>query len=188
MLFGKKMTEIVHELLEEFVHEGDVVIDATMGNGNDTLKLCQCAGKSGRVYAFDIQKKALEKTRERLMDSGLGENAVLIQQSHENIASCVTEPVQAFVFNLGYLPDGDPEIITKKDTTEKALNQCLKLLKKGGLGIVLAYWGHPGGLEEKNNVDKLLMALPPKNYDVLVLKNHNRAHTPPVLYMIQRKR
>lgn len=63
MLFGKKMVEIVHELFDEYVHKGDSVIDATMGTGQDTLKLCQCVGSEGRVYAFDIQQEAFVQTR-----------------------------------------------------------------------------------------------------------------------------
>lgn len=188
MLFGKKMTDIVHELFEEFVHEGDCVVDATMGNGHDTLKLCQCVGDTGRVVAFDIQKDALFNTEQLLASADMTARAQLICDSHAKISEYVKEPIQAFVFNLGYLPDGDVSIITKKDTTQAALVQCLNLLKVGGLGIVLAYYGHEGGLEEKNLVDKLLMELPAKKYDVLILKNHNRAHTPPILYMIKKKK
>lgn len=188
MLFEKKMTEIVHELFDEFVHEGDTVIDATMGNGNDTLKLCQRVGTHGKVYSFDIQEAALEHTKALLIKNGVYERATLILNSHDQIFKYVTEPVQAFVFNLGYLPEGDKSVITKKDTTADALKQCLNLLKPRGLGIVLAYYGHEGGLEEKNFVDKLLMELPPKKYDVLMVKNHNRAHTPPILYMIKKKK
>ncbi len=38
-------------------------MDATMGNGHDTLFLAKLAKQ---VYAFDIQEQALEKTQERL--------------------------------------------------------------------------------------------------------------------------
>lgn len=188
MLFGKKMTEIVHELFEIFVKEGDTAIDATMGNGHDTLKLCQCVGDRGKVYSFDIQTQALENTKALLGKNKMEHRAQLICESHDKVGVYVQCPVSAFVFNLGYLPDGDPSIITQKETTKQALIQCLDLLKVGGLGIVLAYYGHEGGLEEKNLVDKLLMELPAKKYDVLTLKNHNRAHTPPILYMIKKKK
>ena len=66
-------------------------------------------------------------------------------------------------------------MITKTDTTAQALQKCLNLLKKGGLGIVVAYCGHEGGQEEKNCVDNLLQMLPAKSYDVWKLESHNRA-------------
>lgn len=184
MLFGKKMVDIVHELFDEYVHEGDHVIDATMGTGQDTLKLCQCVGDTGKVYAFDIQKEAVEKTEALLRMHHIGEQAELICDSHAHILNYVHEDIQAFVFNLGYLPNGDSSIVTKSDTTLEALQACLERLKSGGIGVVLAYWGHPGGSEEKNCVDKLLSELKPKKYDVLKVENHNRAHTPPILYML----
>ena len=49
-----------HFLLEH-IGEGDVVVDFTMGNGNDTLFLSRTVGEEGRVYAFDVQEAALIK-------------------------------------------------------------------------------------------------------------------------------
>lgn len=187
-LFGKKMVDIAHELFEEYICEGDCCIDATMGTGCDTLKLCQCVGNGGRVYAFDIQPEALAQTKALLSAFNIEERAQLIQDSHDKIEAYVHENIQAFVFNLGYLPGGNPNVITKKDTTEKALLACLKLLKAGGIGIVAAYYGHEGGVEEKNHVDKLLHMLPVKKFDVIKLESHNRHNFPPILYMIKRKK
>lgn len=187
-LFGKKMVDIVHELLESYVHDGDLCIDATMGTGADTLKLCSCVGEDGLVYAFDIQSEALEQTAALLKQNHMEERARLILDSHDKIKNYVHENIQAFVFNLGYLPKGNPKVITKKDTTAAALEACLNLLKQGGIGLLTAYYGHEGGAEEKNYVDKLLHMLPPKNFDVLKLESHNRLNFPPILYMIKRKK
>ena len=60
-----QITEYCHHFLEEYISEGDCCIDATAGNGNDTEFLCQRVGKTGKVYAFDIQKEAMEHTRAR---------------------------------------------------------------------------------------------------------------------------
>ncbi len=38
-----------------FVRTGDVVVDATCGNGLDSLWLARAVGRSGKLYAFDIQ-------------------------------------------------------------------------------------------------------------------------------------
>lgn len=185
-IFGKKMTETVHDLMEAYVHSGDCAIDATMGNGLDTLKLCQCVGASGSVYAFDIQPAALEHTGMLLEENGMTQ-AKLICDSHEHILNYVSEPIQAFVFNLGYLPNGDRTVTTQSDSTVRAVNACLSLLKPGGIGLILAYWGHPGGEKEKNNVDRLLAGLPSRHYEVMKLENHNRAHNPPILYAVKKQ-
>ena len=183
-MFGKKMVDIVHELFDAYVSPGDAAVDATMGNGHDTLKLCRCVGDSGKVYAFDIQENALKATKLLLKENHMEDRAELILDSHEYVDQYVQDEIAAFVFNLGYLPKGDPSVVTRTDSTLTALQSCIHLLKTGGLGIVLAYYGHPGGEEEKNHVDRLLGELPSKHYDVLKLQNHNRTHTPPILYML----
>ena len=187
MFFEKRMTEIVHALLEQYVHDGDVAVDATMGNGYDTLKLCQLVGDNGKVFAFDIQPVALEKTAMLLEANGLKDRASLMLKSHAEMAVDVRMPIAAFVFNLGYLPEGDHRVTTLPESTLTGIEAGLKLLKSGGLGIVVAYYGHDGGLDELQQVDLLLKSLGAKEYDVLKLENHNRRSTPPILYMIKRR-
>ena len=58
-----QITEWCHHFIEEHVRTGDVCIDATMGNGNDTELLCRLAGVQGTVLAFDIQPAAIENTK-----------------------------------------------------------------------------------------------------------------------------
>lgn len=79
-------------------------------------------------------------------------------------------------------------LLQKKTRPKGRFFTCLKLLKAGGIGIVAAYYGHEGGAEEKNHVDKLLHMLPVKNFDVIKLESHNRHNFPPILYMIKRKK
>ncbi len=55
-----------------------VVVDATMGNGNDTA--FWLAFQEG--LCFDVQEQALEKTSQRLSDLEI-ENAELILDGHE---------------------------------------------------------------------------------------------------------
>ena len=59
--------QMAHAFLAEVVSKEDTVVDATMGNGHDTLFLAQLARQ---VYAFDIQEQAVEKTRQRLAEAG----------------------------------------------------------------------------------------------------------------------
>jgi hypothetical protein len=96
----KRPIHLSHDFLAEVLDDESVAVDATMGNGNDTAFL---AGLAKKVYAFDVQEQALEKTRQRLSDLEI-ENAELILDGHENLDRYVTEPIRAAIFNLGYLP------------------------------------------------------------------------------------
>ena len=186
MIFGKKMVEIYHDIMKEAVGPGDTVVDATAGNGHDTEFLCRLVGPTGCVHGFDIQKQAIENTYARLKELGLDSIVRLHLDSHEQVDQYVTCGLSGFCFNLGYLPQGDKTVITNASTTIKAIKKCLNALKIGGVGCVLAYYGHEGGPEEKENVDELLNSLPSKFYEVFRLENHNRAHQPPVLYLIKK--
>ena len=188
MIFGKRMVEIYHDMLEEYVHAVDTAIDATAGNGYDTEFLCRLVGDTGCVHAFDIQVQAIENTQARLEAAGLLERVRLHQTSHELMDMYISEGVAAFCFNLGYLPECSSGVITRASTTAAALEKALNALKIGGMGCVLCYYGHAGGAEELEIVDELLKSLPAKKYEVFRLENHNRAHQPPILYLIKRLR
>ena len=80
-----QITEYCHHILEEYIEEGDICIDATAGNGGDTEFLCQKVGETGNVYAFDVQEMAIAHTRERLEKANLSTRAKLIQDGHEKM-------------------------------------------------------------------------------------------------------
>ena len=135
----------------EHLREGDVAVDFTMGNGNDTLFLSKAVGKSGKVYAFDIQEDALTSTRAHLEANGAPENYTLICASHHRVKEFVTEPIKAGMFNLGYLPrSGRKAVTTMRETTMPAVEAALELLAPDGVLIVAIYPGHEeGALEGK---------------------------------------
>ena len=113
---GKKdyqITQFCHRFLEEHIEEGSCCIDATCGNGNDTEFLCRMAGETGKVYAFDIQAQAVERTAERLENAGYRERAVLYCAGHEQMSEYVKEKADAVMFNFGYLPGGDHKVATR---------------------------------------------------------------------------
>src|SRR5690554_3072003 len=96
-----------HRLVRNRLSAGDCVIDATMGNGNDTLFLSRCVGTSGYVYGFDIQTDALANTRERLLRGQVPiERVILTVISHEFMESIIPESIHgeaaAIMFNLGF--------------------------------------------------------------------------------------
>lgn len=151
-----RLTERAHLLLGEFVRKDDLVIDATAGNGHDTLELSKLVGPNGHVYAIDLQEEAIKATRSRLETQNAPVNYTLINRDHsEALQDLIAERqdlIAAIVFNLGYLPGADKGIYTKPDTTLQALEASAKLLKSGGLLCVTAYRGHGGGIEESNVV------------------------------------
>ena len=53
--------EFSHRLLKTAAQEGDTVIDATVGNGHDTIILAHLVGDQGKVFGFDIQEQAIVK-------------------------------------------------------------------------------------------------------------------------------
>ena len=133
----------------EHLCEGDVAVDFTMGNGNDTLFLSKAVGEGGKVYAFDIQEEALTSTRAHLMANGAPENYTLICASHHRVKEFVTEPIKAGMFNLGYLPrSGKKAVTTMRETTMPAVKAALELLAPDGVLIVAIYPGHEEGALE----------------------------------------
>ncbi len=150
------LTVLAHARLAQMLAPGDIAIDATAGNGHDTLFLARQVGPAGRVHAFDIQARALAATRERLAAASLTGRVTLYQAGHEQMRERLPPgldgQVAAVTFNLGYLPGGDHALVTRPDTTLAALDQAVTLLRPGGLLSVLVYRGHAGGQEEAEAV------------------------------------
>lgn len=177
-----------HKLLETRLQEGDLVIDATVGNGNDALFLNRQVTATGKVIGIDIQSDAIKRTRERIEKEGIPESVELHQMGHEQLGCLGIQPesVAAVMFNLGYLPRGDKSIVTLEQTTLIALKTSLPLLKRGGLMTVMVYYGHPGGEEEKNGVMHFAASLPQKEYQVLQYSFINQRNAPPFLLVIEK--
>lgn len=176
----------VHKLAEQRVAAGEVVIDATAGTGADTLALARMVGNKGKVYSFDIQQEALNRTRERLAEASIPEQRVeLLLASHDQMKESLPGEhhgrISAVLFNLGYLPGGNPEVITMPDSTIRALDQAFSLLKPGGLLCVTAYPGHPGGETEAAKVDAWFSHLNPRAGQAISYRMLNRRSAPYVL-------
>ena len=177
----KRPLEIAHDFLAQVITKDDVVVDATMGNGHDTLFLAKLAKQ---VYAFDIQEQALEKTSQRIQEAGLT-NVDLILQGHETVDQFVTE-VKAAIFNLGYLPSADKSIITQPQTTLEALEKLCRMLVKGGRIAIMIYYGHEGGDIERDAVLDFVSQLPQQEYTATIYRTLNQINNPPFLVMIEK--
>lgn len=185
--FLNKVTEVNKVFIDKIVNPGDTVIDATMGNGYDTLYLAKLVGNAGKVYAFDVQEEALKSTKKKVERDNLQCYVELILDGHENIDKYVKEEVSCVLFNLGYLPRAKHNIITKPETTLQALEKSLNLLKPNGVISIAIYTGHEGGMDEKNEVCQYLNNLDQNYYNVLHMNFTNQVNNPPELILVEKK-
>ncbi len=176
------------ELIEPALRDGARAVDATMGNGQDTLWLCRRVGEAGRVYAFDVQPEAVARTRQRLEDAGVAQRAELNCLGHERMAEAVPGPVDVVMFNLGWLPGAAHAVTTRTETTLLAVNAALGLLKPDGLLTVCVYPGHPEGTRELEALTHWAETLDPRRFDALLRRYMNQPNDPPQLIAVKRNR
>lgn len=175
-----------HALLRQFIKNGDTVIDATMGNGNDTLLLSELVGKEGYVYSFDIQEAALLATEQKLKQQARFNNTKLILDCHSHTERYVHSPISSAIFNLGYLPKGDHHITTTFSTTQLAIQQMLNLLLPKGIIILVLYSGHDNGAEAQAILN-FTQQLDQQFYNVLHYHFINQRNCPPQVIVIEKK-
>ncbi|KGJ49573.1 SAM-dependent methyltransferase [Clostridium sp. NCR] len=182
-----KVTDLNKVLLEDVINEGDIVIDATMGNGYDTKYLAEKVGENGFVYSFDVQEEAIKSTKKRLEKAELIDRVNLILDGHQNMDMYVNKEVSCVMFNLGYLPRAKHQVITKPETTLEAIKKSLELLKPNGVVSIAIYTGHEGGMEECDEVFGYVSKLDQSEYSVLNCNFVNQINHPPRLIMIEKK-
>jgi predicted methyltransferase len=160
MISQERITTVAHDAIVACLCPGDFAIDATAGNGKDTLLLSRLVGPTGRVFAFDIQPTALARTAEVIHAAGIG-NVELLQCNHAEMRQAIPAEyhgrISAVVLNLGYLPGSDPAIVTHATSTCAAIDAAADLLRDGGLLSVIVYPSHPGGSEEMEAVQSMIL-------------------------------
>jgi tRNA A58 N-methylase Trm61 len=160
-MFPPRPTELLHLLLAKEIAAGGFAIDATAGNGHDTVFLAKAVGETGRVLAIDIQAEAIASTAARLESEGLRDRVKLHQGCHADLAEIAgAERPRAIVFNLGYLPGGNHGLITRTENTLKALAAAWEILIPGGALAVVCYPGHDGGDGEAAAAVDFITSLP----------------------------
>lgn len=163
-------------------------MDATCGNGNDTVLMAELVGDSGQVFAVDIQEAAVKETTKRLAEAGLRKRVSLHCMSHEHILDVLGEQsIQCAVFNLGYLPGSDKQLVTKPGATVAAHVHILSRLAPGGVIISTVYTGHEGGSEEAEALSEWASALDGKQVSVARHQWVNLIGEPPHIMIIHRR-
>lgn len=181
-----RATDLAHLLICKSLNAGDWALDATVGNGHDTLFLAKSVGQSGRVFGFDVQATAIAATAKQVEGHS---QVTLFHVGHEMLSDYLPKDGQlaGAMFNLGYLPGGHREIITRADTTIAALGQALARLKIGGLLTLVLYPGHCGGDTEAATVQTFAKNLGDE-FMVAQFKRFNSDRTAPELLAIERTR
>lgn len=181
--------DIVHKVLTNMVKPGNFVVDATSGNGYDTVFLAELVGENGKVVAMDIQEDAVKSTNERLMESGYSERTTTYCMSHSDMDSILKEnSADAIVFNFGWLPGGDHDIFTRAETSVPAIEKALKILKPGGILSLCLYYGRNNGYSERDAILDYLSKLEPRYYAVMKCDFLNRRNDPPYpIFVVKEK-
>jgi len=185
------LLELAHNIVREKLQAGEIAIDATVGNGHDTLFLVDQVSPSGRVYGFDIQQAALDVTWNRFQQTRLPtEFLTLIHSSHalmdKKIPASLLGRIKVIMFNLGYLPGGDKTIITQTNSTLTALTVASRILSAQGIITVLAYPGHQGGDEETDQVKHWCGQLDAGKFKVTVFYSSVRKDSAPRFFVIEK--
>lgn len=176
-----------HTFWSSLIHSGDVVVDATCGNGYDTLILAKLAltKDTGWLYGFDIQEKAIQETKKRLQNELSDEilpRITLTNSSHESFSEDISpHSVKLIVYNLGYLPGGNKEFTTQSESTIISLEKGLGFLKSGGAISVTCYPGHNEGEREETAVLAFAASLSPQKYACTHQRWINRERSPSLL-------
>lgn len=193
-LDGTKLTSLAHSTWRQVVKVGDTVIDATCGNGHDTLMLAKLVcgeGHQGLVYGFDLQQCALDNTS-LLLDQELNvvqrEHVRLLRMCHSKISEVIKSDahVSLVAFNLGYLPGADKSITTRTGTTVEALKSAIKVVRPGGVISIIAYVGHPGGREEYQAVRDFSVNLSTESWACSHHELLNRPVSPHLLLLLRK--
>ena len=193
------LLRVNHALLSLAVRAGDTAIDATCGNGWDSLYLGRLVGlggqaAAGRLVCIDLQQEALAATRGRL-EAEFGQGVVssrieLVLGSHAELPHAAEkESVAALCYNLGYLPGGgDKTVTTQAESTLQSLRLATSsgMIRRDGLITVMAYRHAPA---EEEQVRAFLHQLSFREWDVSYHRGlHGGGETQgPVLYSVRRR-
>lgn len=173
-------------IIEAACKNKSFAVDATCGNGHDTLRLSKSFEK---VFAFDIQSEAIESTQKKLKQNGV-ENVSLINDSHSNIFKYLSsnDYIDLIMFNLGYLPGRDKSVHTNPLQVIEAVESSMRFMRKGSAVIIVMYPGFDAGLNERNFLIDFFTNYDQKHFSVSHTKFINQKGMPPELLILSKIR
>lgn len=178
-------------LLKKAIQTGDVVVDATLGNGHDTLFLADLVGETGKVFGFDVQEEAIHASNERLSAHAMLERVTLFHEGHEHLSEKIPTnyhgKITGAIFNLGYLPGSDKSIVTQPETTIVAIEQLMKIMAPQGIIVLVIYHGHEKGAVERDSLIQYCQEIDQKTAHVLQYQFINQLNNPPFVVAIEKR-
>lgn len=176
----KKVVDIAHDLLKNIGILNGVYADFTCGNGYDTCFLASL-DQVKKVYAFDIQKEAMDHTKAAVKAIGQEAKCTFILDGHEHLDTYIKEPLAGAIFNFGYLPHGDEVVTTMLHTSKIAVEKALKQLQKHGMLILVIYPGHSEGKKESCYFSDWVTRLDSHYYSCMGIRMENKCESPYLL-------
>jgi hypothetical protein len=141
----------------------DSAIDATCGNGHDSVALARMLFSDNpqqdchsQLVCVDIQQQACSNTTAALQALEIfdANNNFLLENDHIQVLHTSHAPlprpndsssVGLVVYNLGYLPNSDKDCVTQMDSTLYSIADALLTVRIGGMVSVVTYpMSNPG--------------------------------------------
>lgn len=177
--------DLAHSYWIQLLQNGDTVIDATCGNGHDTLKIASFPAHLRALFAFDIQEEAIQNTTSLLkkhLPQEKWAKVILEKRCHSIFPSILQkESVKLIIYNLGYLPGGDKTKTTLETSTLTSIRQAQELLQPGGVISIACYPGHLEGEKEQEKILIYSSTLCPKEWSCCHHSWTNRRKSPTLL-------
>lgn len=178
-------------LVDLALSNGDIAIDATVGNGHDTVYLAKKVGEQGHVFGFDIQEQAITNTTERLINEEIVDRVTLFKSSHDQVTTMIPPEyhgkVKSAIFNLGYLPGGKKAIVTTSSSTIAAVEQMIDLMAPEGIIVLVIYHGHEEGKIERDDLLHYVNELDQQHIHVLKYEFINQKNNPPFILALEKR-
>lgn len=180
--------QLCHEFLEAHLTPGGLFLDATCGNGNDTLFLCRLAGQNGRVLGMDIQPQAVDRTNRRLKEAGYDKIGRAVFYDHARLGELVQPARWTACCSISAgCPAPSMIYIRLLMAVCPPCVPALDALRPGGVLAAVLYSGKVIGDAEKQAALAFFRTLPLTKYTVLVCEFANWADTAPLPCFVIKK-
>lgn len=179
--------QIVDLIIKNYLMKGSTCVDATLGNGKDSLKIYKTLDGDCKIYSFDIQDQAIINSKKLFAENKISEDRIkIISNSHENVDTYINEQVDFFIMNLGYLPGGNKDITTNYKSVRIFLDKITSIMSDKSFGLIIFYPGHEAGMEEYIEISKYLSDLDQNKFNVSKIEQMNQKNQPPLVVMVER--
>lgn len=183
--FLDNTNHFIYYLLKTFLKDKKILVDMTCGNGYDSLRILKNAPNYEKLYLYDIQIKAIENTRS-LLESYAYKNCIYLNKSHDDLSD-IRENIDFAIYNLGYLPGADKNLVTRLDTTMSSIKKILARLNYGAIIMITTYPGHEEGSLEDSKIYDYLKSLDQKIFNVIKLEFINQKNKPCKTYILEKR-